>query len=239
MRLSFGAIFADAAAIWRADRELLSALSAFFFGLPALAMMLFMPEAAPQAEGERVAGQALLAYIAANWHWIAIQRVVELFGVAALFALCLDRARPTLASAMGAALRLFPLFLVLAVFVAILTWGGLMLFFLPGFYVMGRSFVAGAAMVAERQSDPFAALARGFALTRGYGWMLFTAVILLSLPAQLVGMLASSARGPEAGIVAIATSGLIAALAGGAVTLATTLLQIAVYRRLAGSSNGM
>ena len=164
--------------------------------------------------------------------------MAELFGVATLFALCLDRARPTLPAAMGAALRLFPLFLVLAVFVAILTWGGLMLFFLPGFYVMGRSFVAGATMVAERQSDPFAALARGFALTRGYGWMLFTAAVLLSLPGQLIAMLASSFRGPEAGIVTIAATGLVAALAGGAVTLATALLQIAAYRRLAGSSNG-
>ncbi|HEY0621581.1 hypothetical protein [Sphingomonas sp.] len=238
MRLAFGTIFADAAAIWRADRDLLIALGAFFFVLPALALTLFMPQAAPPAEGERLAGQALLAYIAANWHWIAMQRVVELFGVASLFALCLDRARPTLGAAMGAALRLFPLFLVLAAFVAILTWGGLMLFFLPGFYVMGRSFVAGAAMVAERQSDPFAALARGFALTHGHGWMLFTAAMLLSLPGQLVALLAGALRGPEAGIVVIAATGLIAALAGGAVTLATALLQIAAYRRLAGSSNG-
>lgn len=239
MRLPFGAIFADAAAIWRADRELLIALSAFFFVLPALAMMLFMPVPTPPAEGERLAGQALIGYITDNLHWIAIQRIAELFGVASLFVLCLDPQRPTLAGAMRTALPLFPMFVVLAVFIAILTWGGLMLFLLPGFYVMGRAFVAGAAMVAERRSDPFAALARGFALTHGYGWMLFTAAILLSLPGQLVAMLAGSARGPEAGMIAIAASGLIAALAGGAVTLATTLLQIAAYRRLATSSNGM
>lgn len=238
MRLTFGAIFADAAAIWRADRDLLVALGAFFFVLPGLGLTLFMPAAAPPGEGERLAGQALLAYIAANWHWIAMQRVVELFGVASLFALCLNPARPTLGAAMRTALPVFPLFVVLALFVAILTWGGLMLFFLPGFYVMGRSFVAGAAMVAERQNDPFAALARGFALTRGYGWMLFTAAVLLSLPGQLVAMLASSLRGPEAGIATLAATGLVAALAGGAVTLATALLQIAAYRRLAGSSNG-
>jgi len=238
MRLAFGTIFADAAAIWHADRDLLIALGAFFFVLPGLALTLFMPAAAPPPEGERLAGEALFAYIAANWHWIAIQRAAELFGVASLFALCLDPVRPTLGTAMRAALPLFPLFFVLSVLIMILTFGGLMLFILPGFYIMGRSFVAGAAMLAERRSDPFAALARGIALTRGYGWMLFTAAALVSLPGQLVAMLASSLRGPEAGIVAIAATGLIAALAGGAVTLATALLQIAAYRRLAGSSNG-
>lgn len=239
MRLTFGTLFADAAAMWRADRDLLVALGAVFFVLPALALTLFMPAAAPPAEGERLAGQALLAYIAANWHWIAIHRVAELFGVASLFALCLDPARPTLGAAMRAALPLFPLFFVLAVFVMILTSAGMMLLFLPGFYVIGRSFVAGAAMVAERQRDPFAALARAFALTRGHGWMLFTAAAMPWMSGQLVAMLAGSLRGPEAGIVTIAASGLVAALAGGAVTLAIALLQIAAYRRLAGSSNGM
>lgn len=238
MRLTFGTLFADAAAIWRADRDLLIALGAFFFVLPALALSLFMPLPTEPGEGQRIGGEVLILYITSNLHWIAIHRVTEMFGVATLFALCLDSGRPTLGAAMRRALPLFPLFFVLTLFVAVLVWGGLMLFFLPGFYVMGRCFVAGAAMMAERRSDPFAALTRGFALTHGHGWMLFTAAALLWLPTQLVGMLASSLREPESGALVIAVTGVVAALASGALTLATSLLQIAAYRRLAGSSNG-
>lgn len=238
MRLTFGAIFADAAAIWRADRDLLIALAAFFFLLPALALTLFMPLPSEPGEGQRLGGEVLILYITNNLHWIAIHRVTEMFGVVTLFVLCLDPARPTLGAAMRGALPLFLPFFVLTVFVAVLIWGGLVLFFLPGFYVMGRCFVASVAMVAERRQDPFAALTRGFALTHGNGWMLFTAAALLWLPSQLVGMLASSLRGPESGAVVIAATGLITALASGALTLATSLLQIAAYRRLAGSSSG-
>lgn len=239
MRVGPGTIFADAGAIWRADRELLIALSGFFFVLPTFAMTLFMSPPAKVAEGELLGSEVLIAFFMANLHWIAISRIAEIFGVLTLFALCLDPARPTLGTAMRAAVAAFPIFLVLALLNGFLVFGGLTLFIVPGVYLVGRTFVAGTAMVAERRSDPFAALVRSFALTRGHGWMLFAVAALPWLAAQLVAMVVGPAAGPSVGPVILAATGFVTAIASGAATLTVSLAQVAAYRRLGESINGM
>lgn len=239
MQLSLRTIFADAGAIWRADRELLLGLSGFFFALPALALLLFLTPPAVPAEGASPGGEILFAFLITNFHWIALARIAELFGVLTLFVLCLDPARPTLRVAMRDAVRALPMFLVLALLVGILVFGGLTLFIIPGFYLVGRTFIAGAAMATAQRRDPFAALLRGFALTQGHGWLLFSASALPWLMGQSVAMVAGSAAGPGSGNLVVVLSSFAAAVASGAATLAISLAQVAAYRRLGGSINGM
>lgn len=239
MRLVLRAIFADAGAIWRADRELLLGLSGFFFVLPSLALSLFLAPPAVPADETSPSTEILFAFLAANIQWLALARIAELFGVLTLFMLCLDPARPTLRVAMGHAVRMLPMFLVLGLLVGILVFGGLTLLFIPGFYLVGRTFIAGAAMAAERRGDPFGALVRGFALTQGHGWLLFSAWALPWLVGVSVAMVAGSAAGPQSGDVIVVVSNFAAAIASGAATLAISLAQVAAYRRLGGSINGM
>lgn len=238
MRLDLRTIFVDAGAIWRADRELLLGLSGFFFALPSLALSLFLAPPVIPADGTSSGSEVLFAFLMANIHWIALSRIAELFGVLTLFVLCLDPARPTLRGAMGQAVRALPMFLVLALLVGILVFGGLTLFIIPGFYLAGRTFVAGAAMAAERRGDPFGALFRGFALTQGHGWLLFSAWAMPWLVGQSIAMVAGSAAGPESGDLIVVLSSFAAAVASGAATLAISLAQIAAYRRLGGSISG-
>jgi hypothetical protein len=103
--------------------------------------------------------------------------------------------------------------------------------------------LVGPAIVAERPIGVFRAVGRSFALTRGRGLVMMA----LAAGVMLAGMLApapfrllrdalqaESAANP----VAIAALEAAGSLLAAAVALAVLLIEIALYRRLAGSKSG-
>ena len=192
----------QAAATIRTNREVLFALSGVFYLLPILAFSLLFPQPTPPAGADE---QAMVQYAAQYYsQTLPIALPFALFqagGTLALLTLMTDRARPTV----GQAIRLgfvgmpfyiasqllfgfaFGLFALITLGLLGLTGAkaavsaGLLLVIALGIYLWVRTSLAAPAVAVEQVRNPWRALARSWALTRGVGMrvLVFYALIVL------------------------------------------------------------
>ena len=87
MTNDFSAIFGDARALWRANRDLLIRVGGVFLFLPAFATQLFLPPQEMQDVTFEQAFEATVQWAAANAHWLLLDRLVSLFGVVTMLML--------------------------------------------------------------------------------------------------------------------------------------------------------
>lgn len=235
--MTFSRIFEGAREYWRGDRDLLLRVSAVFFFLPALALQLFVaiPDAPAPAVGDAPTLQQFweihfpaFAPILAP---LAVAMLVNTYGMAIIMVLLIDEDRPALGQAMMRAAGLLPLLVVASTGGFLLVMLGIIPFIIPGFYLVGRTLLIGPVLVGERLRNPFGAIARSIALTRGHGWKLLLAWLAVALGMQAcAGIFAGidMAKMPLVGAVAgLAIAGIAAA---GSILL--VLIQISAYRAL-------
>ena len=249
MKIAVGAVGAEAWGLWQRDRELLLAVAGPFLFLPTLALLLLVPMApkslAPGASEAEMAAflTDYAAWASANIGWFAAAGAMTLYGALALTFLYLDHRIGDLRAALLQALPLLPRYALAMILVAVPATLGVLLFVLPGIYVLGRTMLIGPAMVVERPVSAVGAIRRSIALTRGNGLALaaVAGIGLLAgqlLPAPLLAideaMRNANAANP---IVVVLVDSAAAALASG-VALALILFRIAFYRRVA-ASNGI
>ena len=215
------------------DRDLLLRLTGVFLFLPGFAGLLFLPPAV--AEKGDTANQVLLGWFAENAHWLIMEHAVLLVGGGALYRLYLDPAATSPGAAIGRAVALYLPFLVAMVLATLAVFAGLMLLVLPGAYLLGRTALVGAAVVAEERG-PMAALERSLQATRGHGWVLFGVQALILIAGQFVVVLLGGLDPGDTGLVAALVDA-AAAVAAAASILASVLFKIAVWRQL-GASTG-
>ncbi|QIG79121.1 hypothetical protein [Stakelama tenebrarum] len=244
MTSDFPAIIADARTMWRGNRDLLLRVAGVFFFLPALALRLFVqPDMVEDVTLEQ-AFDATMEWAASNAHWLLAAQAVELYGSALVLLLLLDRGHPTLGEAMARTSRLLPSFLLLWLLTSLLSTIGTIAFILPGIYLIGRTFVVGAALMAEPEKGPGAAFATGIRATRGgRAWLLFLGVALWWLASAMGSALAVDVAllldSLGAGPIGAAAGEMLSALVSAAMTLVIVLAQAAAYRRFAESKQGI
>ncbi|HEU0044123.1 hypothetical protein [Sphingomonas sp.] len=239
-------LVADAARLFRRDRELLLGLAGPFWFLPAFALALLIPPAPGLPEGAargtpeaNAAIQAFAQWLTTYGGWYLLGVAIGAWGTATVYTLYLDRERPTLGEALGRAAALWPRFMLMSLLVGMMALGGLALLWLPGLYILGRFMPAGPALVAERPLSAVGAIGRGFALTRGAGLPLTgvtAATLALSwfVPQPLLALDAWLRDRPGgANPLALATVDALAAALAALAALVTALLAVAAYRRLA------
>jgi len=243
MPVRYTAILADAWARFRRDRDLLIRVAAPFLFLPALALELLVP--APPGRTTVAGGDdaALLAWadtfgtwLQANGHWYLLAYAVQTFGAGAVLSLYLPGMGRDARGALARAASLLPRLLMAALLVALPAGAGLLLWVLPGLYVLGRTMAAAPALAAEAPIGAAAAVARAIGLSRGAGLVLAAVagtVLMIGYAAALPFAMVSAGAGADGPTVA----GTLAALGGAAVTSATTLanvlVSISAYRMLA------
>lgn len=237
MNAGLAGIFAEAAALWRGDRDLWIRIAAVFFFLPMLAVRLFVPEPDQTNVAPEAAAQAALDWIGANIGWIAGELLIQALGSCVVLVLLLDRARPALGQAIGRGLRLLPGYVLVNLAATLMVIAGLFALILPGLYAVGRTFVAGADYVAEPGRGPFGALVGGIRRTENRGWMLLLVVMaLVGVNYLLLVLLGSVGAALDASGISSplvrAPFELVTALVGSAMALAQVLVQAAAYRRL-------
>jgi len=117
---------------------------------------------------------------------------------------------------------------------------GLLLFFLPGIYALGRLMLTGPVLVADRSRGVLAAIARSVALSTGHGMMLagFACMTLfggrlLAAPFDALGKALDGAPMANPLVAILLDFGSAAGLAAGA--LAAILIEVALYRHLSAS----
>ncbi|HEV7288397.1 hypothetical protein [Sphingomonas sp.] len=244
MTFSFRGVLADAAILWRTDRDLMVPIVGMFLLLPILAIAYLSTTIAiaPDAAPEDIRGAVAAFYRANIIAVVAISLTLE-FGTLMLLNLYLQRGKSVGELLRVSGLRLLPWVLLAMANGAILQLG-FALFILPGVYIFGRTWMMGAAYVAEPERGLLGAIERGFRLSAGYGWWLallgfgvgaviFAAVFALVI---LVQLLAAAFGG---GTLVYAVLLVPVAAAGAAAYAFFTLVRIAAYRRLGGSINGM
>lgn len=246
MRLRATDLVVDAWRLWRADAALLLALAGPFWFLPAFALTLLVPgppalpaQAGPGTREAVLWADRLAMWVAHDGGWYLLGSAVGGWGTLAVCALYLDRARPDAREALASGARLWPRYMLLSALSGLMALAGLMLWVLPGLYILGRLLPSVPALVAERPLGAVAAVGRGLAISKGAGLSLTALVAAtfgLGWIAQqpllaLDGWLRDRPDGPNP--VALATVDALAAAIATAAALTTVLLAVSAYRRLA------
>lgn len=238
MALDTGKAWTDVTALAKGQIELLIVIAGLFVMLPALLIELYIPF---RSEAKEMAPYlaALQAYLEAHGGVLLLVSIFSSFGQATIFALLLDRDRPTVREALRLALRRLGWFVLLNAIIGGLLLGGTMLFILPGLYLLGRTAPAQAALVAERLSNPIEAIRRAFAITAGNGWRSFLLVAVV----YVTGSIVIHALGFAIGIGAALTgngelarfmTALVETALATALGVVLLLVYAAIYRQLAG-----
>jgi hypothetical protein len=245
MRLDFATTLTDAWALFKRDRDLLLRIAAPFLFLPAFALALVVPDppmpvaGASDNETQALAwADAVQSWAAAHGGWYLLAYAVSFFGTSLFYALYLDREQLDLRGALSRCLWIFPRFLLAMVIVSLPAGAGLLLYAIPGLYILGRTMLTGPALFAEAPLGALGAIRRSFALSRGSGLPLMGLAAFSYITGWIVGapfMMADRLlrEGGEANPIALAIVDAGAAAAAMAAGIAMALIAISAYRRLA------
>lgn len=242
---SFAGLIVEAWGLFRHDADLLVRVAGLFLFVPGYALVLLVaPFPLPDADIADTQARAQ-SWMAALDGWMAdyglgctLAYLVTYFGIALVYGLLLDPARPTVGQALARTLRLFPRYLLAMLVVAIPAGAGMYVLLLPGLWLMSRFMLAGPIIVAEAPVAALAAVGQSWQRTRRAQWALLGATAMLYLAAMLAGqpflMLATYLRdsaGASPLIVALADA--VAAAVAAAAQLGGALVAVVAYRRLA------
>lgn len=239
-------VFADAAALWRRDRDFWLRLAGFCFFLPAFAIALFVPPFEMTMPVDKSDTNAIIQQwmnmFYANAGWAIPLTVWQIYSAATMLVLVLDPARPSLAAAAQRALRSLPGLVLVYLGAALLVGFGLSAFIVPGLYMIGRTLLSQPILIAEPKLGPLGALISAIQRSRRRGWMLF---FVIAGPA-LAQFVALGVVGSFAAALGEATNapvhfvfGALQAAVVAASTLAQTLLMAAAYREVTGARQGI
>jgi hypothetical protein len=235
-------VFADAAALWRRDRDLWVRLAGFYFFVPALAILLFVPRTEvhidPNPSDVGVVLRQWFAYFYANAWWSLSFTLWQVYSVGVVLILVLDPERPSVSAAIRRALRALPGLVLAYLGASVLVGTGLCVFVVPGLYMIGRTLLVQPILIAEPQVGPLGALVASIQRSHRRGWMLFFvfvgAVIAQFVASSVIGTFGDLAG--ETGSVPVHfVVSLFEAAVFAAAALAQALLQAAAYRELTGA----
>jgi hypothetical protein len=227
-----GTIWRGIVAALRPDFATLFALAAPFTLLVTIALELFGPKP-PTTMDEFTPRVVVLLLL-----------LPSIVGAIAQLALTWLIATPggTPRAALGRALKALPIYLAAVVILTPITTLGLVLLVVPGLYLFGRFYLAGAAVVVEGLG-PVAALRRSWALTAGAAWTILLFLVLAVLFVVGAAVL-SSGIGAAFGVVFSAiglktvgafVAALISALVSMLFTMASAAAGAVLYLRLRGA----
>ena len=234
-KIDLNRVWDDAWAMARSNRDLLTAIAGMFLLLPSIVAGQFsrMPPPLEAGAAPEAAMARLMEYAMLNWPVLLIHSIVTAFGILTMLALLLRTERLTVAQSLHAALLALPAYILAVVVQRFGVMCGLTLFFLPGFYLLGRLALIAPVAVVERVGNPLAILRRSAELTHGNGWRVFMMLAAIFLTATAIGIAATSVVGVTASLLlptdladlAVAIiSGLVEATIGLAIMLATAAL---------------
>lgn len=249
MKISYTALWAEIMALLARNKAIIAAVALALIFVPATLAALFNVEVPEPGGTPSLAeyGDYLVRSLNANWLGVLLNSLAGALAVLVIMLVLLDGRRPTVGEAFGMALPLFLFFLLLNWFLNLILFAGLLVFVLPGLYLLGRLSVAAAALVAEGKRNPFDAIARSLALTKGAGWRIALFILLIFLVLFVMQLAINGTLGAFLQLLrggdAMGLPALLLAMIKGAfatvTTVLTTLIGVALYRQLAtGRTSG-
>jgi hypothetical protein len=243
VKLSYDAIWQDILAMLKAHADIILVVAGAFMFLPTLAQAIYL--APPAMDGiDQKSIQSLALYYEANIVPLLALRLVTLLGVGTLLSLLLHPTRPTVGSAIAASMRMLPSLFIVSLVEQLIMLGGFLFLIVPGLYVIARTVVSDAAVMAEDVRNPLRAIARSFDLTRGLGWQVFGLVAILAV----VTWITTSALVAIIGIptqlflpegAALIARNILSAITPTTLMLVFALLSASFYRALSAAKSGI
>ena len=239
MKISFSGVWDDTVRLLRANASLFIAIAGAFLFLPSLILGYVAPQPTGGAGGPD--GAALANYFAENWELFLLVNVIGFVGSLALLILALDQGRPTVGGAIRGALVLLPTYFLTGILSFILIGIASLAFILPGLYLIGRLATAGPVIVAENRRNPFDAIGRSFAVTKGNGWANLGLILIVVITFWVLSMAATVVFGSifllldrTAGIGGVGALLLLIlqGIIGATFNVVLVLLLASLYRRL-------
>lgn len=243
MSFSADRAWADMVATIKAHWEIILTLIGIFVLLPAFAWGLLIPQPDIKPEDPN-----LIPLVIAWWNsvapWFLLRSLLELMGIATLLAMLLRPDRPTVMTALGRAARILPFMLITGLLVGLLQFGAFLCFVIPALYLVGRTVMATAVMIAEDQTNPVRAIGRSFELTTGNGWRIAATYLLIVIVTGVVLLAATSVFGSLFAIIlpaglAATLDALLAGVMASVLDIAALLFVVATYRQLATQPAGV
>jgi hypothetical protein len=192
-KIDLNIVWDDAKAMAATNRDLLTAIAGMFLLLPLVVSSQLLT--VPQLPGKNPSEQAVLAwyeaYMSANWVLLLVVTVVTSFGTLSMLALLLRPERLTVAESLKAGVRVLPGYVLTNMLQSFGIMAGLMLFLIPGFYLIGRFALVAAVAAAEGHSNPLTLLRRSAALTHGNGWRIFFLLAVIVIVLMVVNIVAT------------------------------------------------
>lgn len=234
-KIDLNLVWDDARAMGRANRDLLTAIAGMFLLLPGIVAGQFSRMPPPLESGAEPAAAfaRLMDYAMLNWPVLLAHSIVTAFGILAMLSLLLRAERLTVAQSLRAALLVLPAYVVAVAVQRVGIMCGLTLFFLPGFYLIGRLALIAPVAAVERPGNPLAVLRRSAELTFGNGWRIFLMLAMVFIAATAIGLAVTSVVGVAATLLlpkdlvdlaVVIASGLVEAGIGVAIMLVTAAL---------------
>jgi hypothetical protein len=227
----------------RSHADILLIVAGVFLFLPSFAQALLVPQIEVKALGLNMM-DALGEYFRQHGLVLLLLQLPAWLGGAALLALLVDPARPTVGQALSRSLTMLPSVIALNWLSNFALMAGLFAFIIPGVYLFGRILLAAPAQMAGHLVNPFAAFEQSMALSRGNGWRITGLFLLVGF---VLGILQATIGASISIILSVilpkaalaVASGMLSALLASLSLLVIALLSAAVYRQLSGASNGI
>lgn len=242
MKLSYDATWQDSVRLLRAHWDMVAALAGVFILLPALAQTLYVT-APVITKWDAAAIDGLQAYFVENFPVLFGVRLATLIGAGALLTLFVGPRNLSVGDAILRAVRLLPSLLLADILVQIICAIGLIALIIPGLYLIARTVLSQAAMMAEGIANPLRAIGRSFDLTRGMGWQILGLILIVMIAAWITISAAMAVLGvvselllPEAA-TAMARA-LFSALSSTVLTVTFILLSAGIFRQTGSVLNG-
>lgn len=235
---SFNQVWDDAVAMLRANAGLLAAIGGAFIFLPDLLLAHFVPPPGDATTAAEFMAQMQL-YFETNFIWLLLSTLINAVGAIAIYLLLLRTPRLTVGAAVLAALPILPFYFLMTIGFNLAIGLGLLLFIVPGVYLLGRLVLASPALVIESPRGPGTAFARAWQLSRGRGWQIALMVVLVYIVAGLVTFAVQAALGSVI-LLALGREGVggllsaaLGSLVGAVFTIVATVVIAAIYRAVA------
>ncbi len=238
-KTDLSAIWADAVAMGKANRQLIAPLAGLFLFLPSLIADQFLtgPPPVDPAAATGVMMERLATFAQENWLVLLLRGIATSFGSLAILALLLRRERPTVAEAMRIAMGVLPLYVVASLVQSLVIVSGLMLFIVPGLYLIGRLILVSPVAAAEGVANPLSPLTRSALLTNGRGWSSLLLVAVIFCVAMVASIVVTALTGTFFALLLPAEAArigqmLVAGLVEAAMAVALILAMAGLYRAL-------
>jgi len=236
-KLSYSAAWDDAMALLKAHGALIAALAGALVFLPTLLTGYLLPRPVVNDAAEWL--PRLNEYYLANWYWFLLAGLVTMVGTVAILLLVFAPRGTSVGAAIARAVAFVPTYLVASLAAGFLIGFGLILLIVPGLYLFGRLAILGPVVVAEERRNPFAAIGRTFAVTKGNGWRILGLIFLTGVAGYIAAGVVNMATGILFTLLAGKDLGallamIVASATYSAVAIVFLLLYAAIYRQLAG-----